>query len=482
VSFLKKLSIILFLISVLFFSQPFSLFAQNGETEILYLQDSVICKDFDINYEKTSQSTSPAELTPETGQVQGIQQAPKPFRGTIRLNSQNFPDLSQMEKTLSRSLKKLLPQKLKQTLPVEQPIELKNQAKHYIIGEGEEENEIGERSIPENQTTLPPWWPNLLRGTKITCGLLGSCQAPKSMAVEIKQVNSVAPPPGISCSTGQNLKNKPIEVIAINSGEFSVISTWERAVKIFFGWIGKIWSKITKTEESAKFIAKTRENLPGGQTLNSQRPFKPFIPHALIPANRNGPLTAQANIVASGENIIGGSNDIAYQNLAATHREYCLGLCSQTPNNIDVSSIDPLCPSCNADDYPLTTADTGGLDDIPLDMALCQRDSSGACNYYDPNATQGCGPGQDPVCEGGKCNPYEYGQAKDYEKCGGAPYKNINPECNAPSVCYPVNFAPNPNGGYGYCQYTNQTVCVRADRASTGSCAAICNWACCAYQ
>jgi len=380
VSSLKKLSIILFLISVLFLSQPSSLFAQNGDTEILDLHDSIICKDFDINYEEKTQSTSPAELTPSAEPTPGEDQdqPPKFFKGNIELNSQNFPDFSQMEETLSRSLKKLLPQKLKQTLPVKPPTELKNQAKHYVIGYDEEGNEtINEDSTPESKTTLPPWWPNLLKETKIVCGLLGSCQAPKSMAIEIKQAISAAPLPGVSCpTTDQKPKNESIKVAAVNSGEFSVTSIWERAVETFFDWIGEIWSKITETKESATFKGKTRENLPGGQTLNSQRPFKPFIPHALIPAGRNGPLAAQADIIASVEGkTAGGSNDIAYQNLAATHREYCLGLCSQIPNGINVSSIDPLCPSCDANDYPLEFENVGGVNNgLPVPPQSCSAD------------------------------------------------------------------------------------------------------------
>ena len=375
-SFLKKLSIFLLLISVLFFSHPSSLFAQNGDTETLYLQDGVICKDFDIDYKKISQSTSPAELTPGADQVQGAvtKWVSRHLTGKIELKGQNFPDFSQMEETLSRSLKKLLPQKLKQTLPVDPPTELKNQAKHHVIGYDEDGNEtVKEDPTPESKTTLPPWWPNLLKETKITCGLLGSCPAPKSMAIEIKQVNSAAPSPEISCPVGQERKNESMPKIDTVSNDFTLISFLEKIIEdisdLIRNWI------TTETTETVVLKGKTRENLPGGQTLNSQRPFEVFIPHSLVPTNKNGPLIAKANIIASGSGITGDANDITYQNLAATHREYCLGLCSQIPNGINVSSIDPLCPSCNAVDYPLELENVGGTNNgLPVPPQSCSAD------------------------------------------------------------------------------------------------------------
>jgi len=151
-----------------------------------------------------------------------------------------------------------------------------------------------------------------------------------------------------------------------------------------------------------------------------------------------------------------------------------LSLCSQYPAGFNISQIDSLCPSCRPDDYPLE-----GYGDIPLSQELCQPNAAGGCDYYDPLATEGCGEGQDPVCEAGRCNPYEFYTDDYIKKCGAAPWYG---DCRNPDVCYKMTFAKNPAGGFGECQYANPNVCVRADRLKVGQCTAVCNWACCAEQ
>ncbi|KUK82994.1 MAG: hypothetical protein XD98_0456, partial [Microgenomates bacterium 39_6] len=172
--------------------------------------------------------------------------------------------------------------------------------------------------------------------------------------------------------------------------------------------------------------------------------------------------------------------EINYHQLGKAHKYYCLNLCNLLPSGISVKTLDDTCPSCNPNDYEMTS-----YGDIPLSKEFCNSESGVDCHYYDPSATEGCGEGQDPVCEGEdeegnlKCNPYEF-YTDDYVKtCDKSPPYG---DCRNPNVCYVMTFAPNPAGGYGECQYANRDVCVRADRLEVGKCAAVCNMACCAEQ
>ena len=72
---------------------------------------------------------------------------------------------------------------------------------------------------------------------------------------------------------------------------------------------------------------------------------------------------------------------------------------------------------------------------------------------------------------------------EDATPTNGYKQKIIKPRV-VPSPILPqiVLILPSAKGGFGACQYANPNVCVRVDRIETGSCAAVCNWACCAYQ
>lgn len=118
----------------------------------------------------------------------------------------------------------------------------------------------------------------------------------------------------------------------------------------------------------------------------------------------------------------------------------------------------------------------------PYNQPYCHWTGFG-CEYYTYLYTspesEGCPPDKDPVCEGGKCNPFEIGQKKDYESKGcKPPYSSV--DCNDNNVCKELSLPPNPYGGFGECGYMNPNVCVRVD--GYGGCAGVCNWYCCAYQ
>jgi hypothetical protein len=92
----------------------------------------------------------------------------------------------------------------------------------------------------------------------------------------------------------------------------------------------------------------------------------------------------------------------------------------------------------------------------------------------------GCGTDKAPICESGRCNPYEIRPRKDYcTQCGGH-----YPDCNWPfsadectELCHKEVYTKNNEGGYGSCHYENAAVCRRND--GQGGCAGVCNWLCC---
>jgi len=445
-----------------------SLIKENGSfLEEISLQNDSFCTNFNINYQATQEDTVASSSSIPAKQSQNISGV---LEGDLRWDKRKFLDFAKMEQTTGFALARLLPEKLRQTLVIDDT-PLKTKAQHFVRGETIEKT-------PETNTILPTWWTRLLGETKILCGLFGTCPPPQSMAIKIKEPASLNIVEQSKCQTGETSNTSSEQIFVSEQPKFKAKSLITRIIEFF----SRIASLLKRTTNQATLTNKTRGVLVGGKTLNRHANFwDSFIPQEKTAGKKNGPLTTDATFSLSNNySAQEGANRISYQNQKATQYRYCLSLCSQYPQNIDIKTIDPLCPSCDPDDYPLSLS---YADDIPLDMSLCQRGPDGACHYYDPSATQGCGPNQDPVCEGGKCNPYEYGQAKDYLDNGcSIPYGNIASDCSSPQVCRKAKFPKNPKGGYGACQYTHETVCVRTDRASTGSCAAVCNWACCAYQ
>ncbi|MGI6278369.1 MAG: hypothetical protein ACOYJ8_00945 [Patescibacteria group bacterium] len=486
---------------------------KNTDPEIIIPKQGLLSTTFQIEYkdeEKESQETfagfvtDPDEEKPLPKEEKNTDIDPKfAISGRLFLDEHHYPDFSTMEAIMSSALKKLLPEDLNNQLSIKTADNFSGQTKHYVYGLYREGEMIIEDptpiKTPSQQTEAPSWWQKVIGKSKVLCGLFGSCQAPQSLSIEIAEPkNSSAPPRKTGNKGGEKTeKSKPANT-EIENEEFSTYSIVQKIIKnaseyfkdLFETEDGSVLAWFLRTSQETSITGKdenqqltlfnkTRGTVPGLETINEQAEFfNIFLPADIAKTDKD---TVSASLAVKSQYEVSdnlfpgpGSEKINYHNLGATRKSYCLTLCAQYPANYPISQIDPLCPSCNPKDYQLT-----GYGDVILNKDLCQSEN-GACHYFQPfdGTNQGCRPGQDPICEGGRCNPYEIGLDGDYDACGGPPHGS----CVDSSVCYVMTFAPNPDGGYGECQYANPNVCVRADRIQIGECAAVCNWACCEWQ
>jgi len=453
--------------------------------EVIFLKDTLASNDLTLSYKSIITITltpTPPPLT--TAKVLGEEANEIGEKGEkggelyIKEEGKNIPDFQTMEGILSFSLEKLLPESLRKELAIDNSQNIVGKTLQFVYGTGEDGKKIPpekERKIPEEETTFPFWWSQFIGESKIICGLFNTCDAPGSMKIKIAAAEEYLPPEGLgNRDSAAKVEEKKVEN-EVTQHEFTILSFLK---KIITGIIGKLKEIFALEETTTTALAETRAIVPGGENIRENTSFfKNFLPASAIPAHHNSPLKVSANYEVSSEYTLRGEEKLEYHNLGATQRNYCLSLCSQYPADFNISQIDPLCPSCRPDDYPLE-----GYGDIPLSRELCQPNAAGGCDYYDPLATEGCEEGEDPVCEGGRCNPYEL-NSDDYNKrCPDGTLEYKKQGCRNPDVCYEMTFAKNPAGGFGECQYANPTVCVRADRLKVGKCAAVCNWLCCAEQ
>jgi len=446
--------------------------AGTTEPEVISLQNSLICADFDIKYSHTSETQTQLTPTP-TSSVEGITSNLRRVSGTLRLERENLPDFSQANKIFRLALERLLPADSKKNLFIDQT-PLKAKITHHVVGKDNEGKEIPAEKNPETEITLPSWWTSLLATTKILCGLFNTCSPPKNLAIKVEQPSLTSPSQNTACPLGNRPKTEPVLGINTLQEEFRTQSLWQKiteTINDIINWIQRI---ITKEETELK--NKSRGELVGGETFNQQSSFlNSFLPSELIPPNKNAPLAGEANykVKIEGKEVASGDN-LHYQNLGKARASSCLQRCSLHPSQTNISEIAPSCTSCHPEDYQLKNFEDGFLD-----KSLCQKNPDGSCDYFQPGDSPRCD--GDPICESGKCYPLMWRQANDYISRGcSLPYSAT--DCNDPSVCRKMTFSKNPAGGYGSCQYSNPNVCVRTDQNAVGSCAALCNWACCAYQ
>lgn len=435
-----------------------------GETFIP--ESSLFCTDFEIEQTNVSEVPSGSSAPVLATRVDDV-------AGRIILEEENVPDFSVAERNLASALPKLLPQDLIDMLSID-TTKLKTNAKHFVMGVqdgGLVPPEEG--STPETEITHPEWWTALLAESKIVCGIFGTCQAPKSPIIKYQQPAKGSFSYASACPGGEPAKDVSLEKPLTLIEEFRTRSIWEITVSLVQRIINGVTQFFTRTETRVRLVNRTRGNLAGGETLNQQITFADsFIPQEFKPEGKKGALLGDASYNLKPE------EDLKFQKQALNRLRRCMQLCALYPTDFNIQAIDPLCPSCNTKDYPLTS---GGMDDPSLDMSLCQK-KAGACDYCLPLGQNGIGPSctGDPICEGGKCCPLQFRQAKDYTS-RGCPVPYSTSDCNDPSVCRKMTFEKNPDGGFGACQYENQNVCVRTDRIEVNSCAAVCNWACCSY-
>ena len=477
----------IFIVSLLFtlfiiFSNP--VLAQTPtptpEPEIIYLQNSPACTDFTFGHTETLEITLTPTPSPETPQVLGTRQEPAdPISGDINMTQEKMPDFSKAETIYSKALEWLLPQDLKEGLSIKKPQNLISSAKHFVFGKLAND-QWGEPKVkPESNIAFPDYLPDLIGKLRVLGGIFNPGEpAPKSLSIVIRESRSKISNPFSSAvcpATGQGTAEKDNSVTTKSSG-FTTASLWTIIENI----IGNIFHRSKTTE----FKDETATYLPGGRTLiKTVSSFaQNFLPEELILRGKNAPLKSSSSFNASvlGQSQSTHNPDLRYSALGRAQLEHCLKLCSLYPAEIDINSVDPLCPStaCDIESYDFQAS--GNVDDMPLDQQDCVRDQSNACDYQRIGDGPRCD--GDPICESGKCYPDMYRQAKDYTDHGcPVPYAPAT-DCTDPSVCFKMNLSKNPSGGFGACQYQNQQVCARTDREEVGKCGALCNWACCANQ
>jgi len=451
--------------------------------EIIKPQSSMFCTDY--QFSSYSQSTREEMLTPTptVAGVEGTSSETETVNGKLKMNKEEAPDYSTMEENFASALDKLMPQDLKDIMSIENP-PLNAQARHFV-GKRDENNQYvppdKNSKIPETSITYSSWLASLLGETKILCGVFGTCKAPKSPIIKIQQpIAKVGYSNYQSTCLPTTISQKGSSAgLTAPEGKDSFDTLLTRTIETIIEATKKI---ITTTEKSDKMEDRTRGQLAGGNTLRQQSNFlSSFLPSEFIKGNYTlaGDSEFETKINGKDVQIDGGNpNQVQFKNQGVVQKQRCLHLCSLYPSGFDIRSIDPLCPPnpCDNNSYP---QGQGSMDDPVLNMSSCQKLPDGSCDYAVPGDHPRCD--GDPICESGKCYPLMYRQAKDYTN-QGCPVPYPATDCNDPAVCQKITFEKNPEGGFGSCQYSNPDVCVRTDREDIDNCAALCNWACCAFS
>lgn len=312
--------------------------------EFILPKNSLFCTDFEI-----------------TGEVSGAPETNTSFKdisGELWLEKGKQPTFSLMEKRLNSTLPKLLPLSLKETLNIDRT-SLKTRGKHFVISQGEEEKELKEEEIPETQLTLPSWWTTLLGETKILCGLFGTCEPPKKLTIKVKQPDLEKLSKSLNYERNAHCRiTEP--VIATQPAILHVKKRFGTKVLAFLKKIIEIieGKEVTTNVSTVTFEDKSRGYLVGGKTITTQSTFlNNFLPFNLVdPSIQEMPLAGEAkfeikadagNLQMTGE----GAKKLNFQQQQQTRASYCLQICSLYPQNFDITTIDPLCPSCDAQDY-----------------------------------------------------------------------------------------------------------------------------------
>ncbi|HUS60255.1 MAG TPA: hypothetical protein VMX76_02620 [Nevskiaceae bacterium] len=359
----KCLAVFLSALFLLALSQP-------ALAQIIYPENSIICNDFEIEYQYQKEATS--AMTPL---VQGVtaEERLKELSGELRLEQADFPDFSSIDANFYQALQRILPAHLQQEISLpETP--LNTQMTHFVIGRDEDGNPIPPQKKPETTFSQPGWFTKLLGETKILCGLFGTCPAPKGLAIKVTQpaLQPLSEAQG-GCSPGSNILGESTSSLEHPQQEFISQTWWQKVVSIIEDLINRIIK--TKTTETASFQKQSRGYLVGGRTLTNQAKFLDSFLPASIAQPGNGPLTNNANFYLSEGFSIQGEENLNYP-LVKTQKSFCSTMCALHPANINITEVFPFCPSCNPDDYQLIAnydADLGS--GFPVPPQACSADA-----------------------------------------------------------------------------------------------------------
>ncbi|MGB9706523.1 MAG: hypothetical protein ACPLXP_00400 [Microgenomates group bacterium] len=463
----------------------------NGEVKIIplilcggylfepYKNGLPITTNFLLRYEEAGELSETIQTTkPEGEKVQT--ENPRKIRTKLILDQADVPNFSETERTYQEALKRLLPAKIQEKTYLPQN-SFKSWYRHYVYGSRNEEPE----EIPETQKVIPEWWTrligeasilNFLKPGNLITNFKPFYPQPHYLAVKGTLNPQIADQKGKSTASVD-----PKELFVFNNKEyFHTPSLFQSITDILYEAIDlskNLYRKITRSANSTTLTVKSRGNLIEGKTFIREVDFLDVFLARKLSSPKNYSLSSSSHysFPEHPQNFFPqeGSEKINIKDLGKSQRKICLHLASILPAKINISEVNPLCSSRKLDDY-LPKLEKEAFKNLA--NAYCIPGPTG-CDFYQPGGSPSCE--GDPVCEGGKCYPLMWRQAKDYLG-SNCPLPYQAQDCN--EVCAPVTFEPAEDGrGWGPCHYQNPTVCVRQDFQEVGDCAALCNWACCAY-
>ena len=328
--------------------------------ELITPKNSVFCTDFDIKKSKTDSFSEKIE-TGDQNIVQGATNEVRDDEGKIWLDNLEQPDFSLMENRLNSTLPKLLPGSLNESLDIDRT-SLETKTKHFISGKEIYEKQA-EEDIPYARIELPEWWTAVLGESKIFCGLFQSCKAPEKLAIKIEPadleelaitLNDEEP---TECEKSEPVAAKRPEIVD-DERPFKTKSLFSIIKEVFYDIIDSFNSlKTTTTTEETTLENKTRGYLIGGKTLAEQSTFfSSFLPSDINSSIKDSSLSGPSVYGLDPEHSIVDEEDskkISFQEQNQVRGRYCLQLCSLYPSDpkFDISTIDPICISCNPKDY-----------------------------------------------------------------------------------------------------------------------------------
>ncbi len=367
---MKKLLFILIIFFILAKTKPLLIFAQ--EETVIIPENSIFCTDFEMNYEHSSEK--PSQATEEKS-LEGCRAEPKPGEIALDAKETKQPDFSLLYNRLELARPKLMPLNLNNLVNLDDN-SLETKAKHFVVPAGEAackttsdlsqttEVKNQEEEVPETQFILPDWWTKLLGQTKIFCGLFSAserCLPPENLNIKIEQPSDdkIAEEINFSKNLPCNKSGKKVKDILPKE-----LNTTQSKFGFFPKFLTQIFSRVVegskkffeKTEETAQLENRTRGILVGGQTLNNQSEFlSNFIPQSINSSIENSPLISNAKYEITGVSVENEdeANKEHYQEQNQVRARNCLQICSLYPQDpkFDVSLIDPICISCNPNDY-----------------------------------------------------------------------------------------------------------------------------------
>lgn len=334
----------------------------SAAAEVIVPENSLVCTDFNIDYEHTEEK----HITPIPA-PSGVQATSQSIfdgifgttTGNLDMKEEKAPNFSQTEKRLSLAFPHLLPQDLLEQVYVDKT-PLKTNAQHFVFGKDKDGNPTAlPTQIPETKVEQPWWWTSLLGQTKIISGFVNPIfPGTGKWAVKVQQPTAIPTfsagnlPP---CDSKERAANESQD-LALVKEEFETQSWWKTIIDRLINLI--------RTKKETHLANKSREPWVGGKTLETQSALFDFsLNEDQINRSENTPLNTESKFDVSVEghnaDVGEGAKEVKYQEQSLIRRRFCLQLCSLypsrgpgDPDSIDISKIDPLCTSCDANDYP----------------------------------------------------------------------------------------------------------------------------------